>query len=123
MTPSARHKPSLQTPSSQAGQQEPKKPQPVPLPDKNPEQVPDLQNDQKAGEPVSSQAAQPIAKAFAGTIVKVNDKFVLQAMTTNMKYELDNQEKAKAFEGKQVVVTGSLDTSNLLHVDTIELAK
>lgn len=37
-------------------------------------------------------------------------------------YQIDDQEKAKLFEGKQVRIGGSLDAkSNMLHVSSIEL--
>jgi len=63
------------------------------------------------------------AKSFNGTIVKEKGKLVLKDMAANVSYELDNQDKAKQFEGKQVKVTGKLDAeTNLIHVDNIELA-
>lgn len=61
------------------------------------------------------------AKAFSGTIVKEKGKLVLKDTTANVSYQLDNQEKAKEFIGKQVKVTGKLDLeTNLIHVDNIE---
>jgi len=61
------------------------------------------------------------AKPFNGTIVKEKGKFVLKDTTTKMSYQLDDQDKAKQFEGKQVKVTGKLDLdSNLIHVENIE---
>jgi lipopolysaccharide export system protein LptA len=63
------------------------------------------------------------AKAFSGTIVKEKGMLVLKDGTANVSYQLDNQEKAKAFEGKQVKVTGKLDMdTNLIHVENIEVA-
>jgi lipopolysaccharide export system protein LptA len=62
------------------------------------------------------------AKAFNGTIVNEKGKLVLKDTTANVSYQLDNQEKAKQFEGKQVKVTGRLDLeTNLIHVQNIEL--
>ena len=49
------------------------------------------------------------AKPFSGTIVKEKGKFVLKDTATKMSYQLDDQDKAKQFEGKQVKVTGKLD--------------
>ena len=61
------------------------------------------------------------AKPFNGTIVKVKGKFVLKDATTKMSYQLDDQDKAKQFEGKQVKVIGKLDLdTNLIHVENIE---
>ena len=61
------------------------------------------------------------AKPFSGTIVKEKGKFVLKDAATKMSYQLDDQDKAKQFEGKQVKVTGKLDLeTNLIHVESIE---
>ena len=54
---------------------------------------------------------QAAAQAFTGTILKSGDSFVLKT-ADNMTYQLDDQARAKNFEGKQVQVTGSLDSSN-----------
>jgi hypothetical protein len=53
----------------------------------------------------------PTAQAFTGTIMKSGDIYVLQT-TDNMTYQLDDQDRARQYEGKQVQVTGSLDKSN-----------
>jgi len=61
------------------------------------------------------------AKPFNGTIVKEKGKLVLKDTAANVSYQLDDQEKAKQFVGKQVRVTGKLDlNTNLIHVDNIE---
>jgi lipopolysaccharide export system protein LptA len=61
------------------------------------------------------------AKPFSGTIVKEKGKFVLKDAATKMSYQLDDQDKAKQFEGKQVKVTGKLDLdTNLIHVENIQ---
>jgi uncharacterized protein YdeI (BOF family) len=63
------------------------------------------------------------AKPFNGTIMKEKGKLVLKDTAANISYQLDDQEKAKQFEGKQVKVTGKLDmNTNLIHVETIESA-
>jgi len=63
------------------------------------------------------------AKPFNGTIVKEKGKLVLKESATDMSYQLDDQEKAKPFEGKQVRITGRLDANNnLIHVENIEAA-
>jgi|SRR5579863_2017681 uncharacterized protein YdeI (BOF family) len=62
------------------------------------------------------------AKPFNGTIMKEKGRLVLKDTTTNVSYQLDDQDKAKQFVGKQVKVTGKLDLdTNLIHVDSIEL--
>lgn len=62
----------------------------------------------------------PAAQAFTGMIVKSGESYVLQTVD-NVTYQLDDQEKAKAYEGKQVQVTGSLDKSaNMIKVRDIK---
>ena len=64
---------------------------------------------------------QPTEKSFKGKIEKDGDKYMLK--TARASYELDDQEKAKSFEGKDVKVTGSLDASTkTIHVTSIEPA-
>ena len=61
------------------------------------------------------------SKPFTGTIVKEKGKLVLKDSSTNTSYKLDDQDKAKQYEGKQVKVNGKLDmNSNVIHVDSIE---
>jgi hypothetical protein len=81
-----------------------------------------------AGKSQQPTAAQPQndmqtqdAKPFNGTIVKEKGKLVLKDTATNVSYQLDDQQRAKQFEGKQVKVTGKLDmNTNLIHVESIE---
>jgi len=81
-------------------------------------------------QPSAQQQAQPQnemqtqeAKPFNGTIMKEKGKLVLKDTAANISYQLDDQEKAKQFVGKQVKVTGKLDmNTNLIHVETIEAA-
>jgi len=57
---------------------------------------------------------------FTGSIVKNGGQLVLQETSGNV-YTLDDQERARAFEGKAVKVTGTLDTeAKLIHVESIE---
>jgi len=61
------------------------------------------------------------AKFFNGTIVKEKGKLVLKDTVAKVSYQLDDQDKAKRFEGKQVKVGGKLDmNTNLIHVESIE---
>ena len=63
------------------------------------------------------------AKPFNGTIVKEKGQLVLKDTAANVSYQLDDQDKAKQFVGKQVKVTGKLDSNtNLIHVENIEAA-
>jgi hypothetical protein len=99
------------------------KPQPVPQPlpgravpdpDRQPEQTSPPAN-------LPPQQQQPATQKFTGTIVKTAGRYVLR-VTGNSSYELDDQEKAKQYEGKQVAIGGTLDAKgNSLHVISIEL--
>jgi hypothetical protein len=58
------------------------------------------------------------ASSFQGTVVNAGGKYVLK--TDTMTYQIDDQDKAKAFENKQVMVSGTLDQStSTLHVTDI----
>ena len=60
---------------------------------------------------------------FTGTISSLNGKYVLQGGYTKGPYLLDDQERAKEYEGKHVRVTGVLEvTSKVIHVRSIEEA-
>src|SRR6266576_1223942 len=78
---------------------------------------------QQAPRPVEGQydtQKRPAAQTFAGMIVKSGEKYVLTT-SDNVTYELDDQERARRFEGKQVQVTGNLDkSSNMIAVRDIK---
>jgi hypothetical protein len=80
---------------------------------------------QQAPRPVEGQydtQKHPAAQTFAGMIVKSGEKYVLTS-SDNVTYELDDQEQARRFEGKQVQVTGKLDkSSNMISVHEIKAA-
>jgi outer membrane biosynthesis protein TonB len=107
-------------------------PQPLPPPESSAQQPANQPDQQQPGEPVSSQSqssqtqtqmaapSQPTAQAFTGTIVKDSGKYMLK-VSQGSAYQIDDQEKVKPFEGKQVKIAGSLDAnSNTLHVTSIE---
>jgi hypothetical protein len=61
--------------------------------------------------------SQQSARAFEGKIAKAGDKLVLQESSTQTAYQLDDQSKAKQFEGKNVKVMATMDSStNTLHI-------
>jgi DNA-nicking Smr family endonuclease len=61
------------------------------------------------------------AQVFTGTIVKDESRYVLKA-ADGASYQLDDQEKAKRYEGKQVKIVGSINAhGTTLHIDSIEL--
>ena len=61
-------------------------------------------------------------QTFAGTIMKSGNQYVLKT-ADNVTYQLDDQARAKKYEGKQVQVTGSLDeTSGTIRVEEMKVA-
>jgi cytoskeletal protein RodZ len=69
-----------------------------------------------AQQPVDAQSQQS-ARSFSGKIAKTGDKLVLQDSASQTSYQLDDQDKAKQFEGQSVKVTGTMDpATNTLHV-------
>ncbi|HLY59470.1 MAG TPA: DUF5818 domain-containing protein [Terriglobia bacterium] len=79
-----------------------------------------MQQEQKPEDPGAAKMA-PAEKSFKGTIQKSGEKLVLKAAKAS--YELDDQEKAQSFEGKEVKVTGTLDAAtHTIHVTNIEPA-
>jgi hypothetical protein len=92
--------------------QEPKPTQPQPQPAPTPDQT----------QPAPDQHQPEAAKSttFTGTVVRDGEEFSLRDGSGTM-LKLDDRSKAKPFEGKQVKVTGRLDTeAKLIHVDSIE---
>ena len=62
-------------------------------------------------------ASQQSARSFEGKIAKSGDKLVLQESSTQTAYQLDDQDKAKQFQGRSVKVMATLDpNTNTLHV-------
>jgi len=83
------------------------------------QQQPDQQPAQSVSPPAPPQP--PAAQTFTGTIVKDGTRYVLK-VSTNSVYQLDDQERAKQYEGKQVKIVGTLNaTGNSLHITSIEL--
>jgi Protein of unknown function (DUF5818) len=90
--------------------------EPVPLPDSQ------SQPDPTPGQPPDSQT-QPQAsrQRITGIIVRQGEKFVLKA-GDNTTYQLDDQDRAKRYEDKRVMVVGRLDADNhTFHIESIEL--
>jgi hypothetical protein len=79
---------------------------------------------QQTPQPVGQSETQkrPAAQTFSGMIVKSGEKYALTT-SDNVNYDLDDQERAQRFEGKQVQVTGNLDkSSNMITVRDIKAA-
>ena len=102
----------------------PQQPQPMPAPDTKADQsspAPDSKAEPKNQQQPEPEAQQSTAQSVSGTIVKVGGKYVLET-PDNLAYQLDDQEKARQYEGKHVKVTGSLDrATGILHVKSVEL--
>jgi hypothetical protein len=86
--------------------------------------APMLQAQSQSQEPKTTQDTQK-NQTLLGKVVKTRTgQYALLTDEQNGKgVYLDDQDKAKEFEGKNVKVTGVLDVAtNMLHVSTIELA-
>lgn len=66
--------------------------------------------------------AQEQPQTFAGKIVKSKGDWVLKDQATGTMYKLDNEDQAKQYAGKNVKVTGTVDTAtNTIHIANIEM--
>ena len=108
----------LQQPRPVLSFQEPVQPpgrQPDPTPDTRP------QNQPATGGQDNAQK-EPAVQSFTGTVFQAEGKYVLKT-TDKATYQLDDQELAGKFVGKQVLVTGNLITgTNLIKVQDIKAA-
>lgn len=65
-----------------------------------------------------TQTKQPVQE-FQGTIEKAGTKYVLVDKASGARYQLDKQDRARQFVGKDVKITGTLDPST----NTIEVSE
>ena len=86
-----------------------------------PREAPDNQSSTQSRDNGQSTAAE---NSFAGKITKgKKGKFMLEDVSKSTAFTLDDQQLAKKYEGKNVIVTGTLDqNNNILYVKKIELA-
>lgn len=70
---------------------------------------PDSNEPQTQDTPAPDASVDTQTQSFSGTIVKEKNHYVLK--TDRMTYQLDDETKAKQFEGKQVNVSGTVDKS------------
>jgi len=76
---------------------------------------------QDAPQPPSDPGKASAVKVFTGKVMQANGQYVLMDSSSQTTYALDDQEKAKQFEGKAVKVTGTFESSgNLIHISNIE---
>src|SRR6267142_450572 len=73
-------------------------------------QTPSTQNPMPQAQ-ADAATAQQSTRSFEGRIAKSGDKLVLREASTKTSYQLDDQSKAKQFQGKDVMVTATLDSS------------
>jgi len=97
------------------------KPQPVQEPVLPSDQLVQKREAQSANQPAQETPQQePAAQTLTGTIIKDGSRYVLKVSGTST-YQLDDQDKAKQFEGKQVKVNGSLDkATSTIHITDIQ---
>ncbi len=81
------------------------------------------QQQEPAATPMAAPQASASSQTFAGKIAKAGSKFVLKDSATKATYALDDQDKAKQFDGQSVKVTGKLDEqTHTIQVASIEPA-
>lgn len=93
-----------------------------PAPPQDPLQPPTQTQPQLQSAPSASDST-PQSQAFTGTIVKNSDGYMLQDDMNKASYKLDDAKQARKFSGRNVKVTGTLDsTSNTIHVTNVQLS-
>jgi len=79
---------------------------------------PEQQSTRPSQDSSSSSMQNTQGTAFTGTVVKAAGKYVLK--TSDMNYQLDDQDKARQFVGQQVKINGTLDSStSMIHISDI----
>ncbi|HVA01439.1 MAG TPA: DUF5818 domain-containing protein [Terriglobia bacterium] len=74
-------------------------------------------------EPAAGETEHQSTQTFMGKIMQHEGKYVLQG-EGDKTYQLDDQEKARQYDGKNVKVSGTLDKeSSTIHVTSIEAAE
>jgi hypothetical protein len=70
-------------------------------------------------------SSQQTARSFDGRITRSGDQLLLWESVSHTSYKLDDQSKAKQYEGRHVKVMATMDaSSNTLHViDIISLSR
>ena len=74
----------------------------------------------RTGQQQADTARRPQQKAFAGVIVKEGKRLVLQDPASKVTYKVDDEAKVQDYVGKQVKILGTLDASDVLHIESIE---
>ena len=106
-------------PTLPQSESKPQQPDPTQQPTQTPEAQPTPGSQQPNDSSATSSGSSADARTFTGTVVRGQDGFMLRA--ADLQYKLDDQERARQFDGKNVKVQGTLDTqSNTIHIQTIE---
>jgi hypothetical protein len=90
------------------------------------QQTPSTQTDTTAQQQqqVDTRSEMRSVQTFEGSIAKSGDKLVLQDSATQASYQLDDQVKAKQYEGKKVKVMATMNpNTNTLHIIDIAPAE
>jgi Protein of unknown function (DUF5818) len=94
------------------------RPVPQPLPDPPEEKSAPQEPEQSANSQAEQRAA---TQTITGTIMKDGTKYFLKE-SSGTTYEVDDQDKAKQYDGKQVKIVGALDANRkTLHIASIQL--
>jgi hypothetical protein len=94
--------------------------EPVPLPEPDANLAPPAKQPGQSPNPQTQPQAS--RQSITGIIVRQGEKYVLNA-GANTTYQLDDQDKAKRYLDKRVVVVGRLNTgNNTLRIESVELA-
>ena len=67
---------------------------------------------------IQAQTKQPVQE-FQGTIERSGTKYILEDKASGARYQIDKQDRARQFVGKDVKITGTLDPST----NTIEVSE
>lgn len=88
----------------------------------DPSQNPAATQQDPAATPMATPQASEFQQ-FSGKIAKSGSKFVLKDTATRTTYMLDDQDRAKQFDGQSVKVTGKLDVeTHTIRISSIEPA-
>ncbi len=75
-----------------------------------------------AQQPNNSMNQESDVKSFIGKVTKSGENLVLKDSASKSTYKLDDQDRAKSFEGKDVKVMGTLDAATgTIRVVSIEI--
>jgi uncharacterized protein DUF5818 len=84
--------------------------------------APAAQQQEQPQQPYNSMSQQSDVRTFTGKVMKSGEQLVLKDSASKSTYKLDDQDRAKSFEGKNVKVTGTLDAAtSTIRIANIEV--